>query len=212
MGEAKKSDVASNSVSNANGLPINDSTATNDNSNAFSDDGTTTHLSSLRPSRTTTTTLATKLVSKFEFKEQTATSKPDDAAYKLDATLLKYDPNTNIKTILDKFTTNTMAKAVEEDIVSESKDVTEVDPQISESIIEKDILATTLSDEELERELAALDDGDGSHEDEDDDEAVYLQQLGLNFGLSARSSYTTGRSRLGSRNKVHSALSKGYSP
>lgn len=91
-----------------------------------------------------------------------------------------------------------MAKAIE--VNKESTVVTAPDTAVI-----KDTVVTNLSDEELERELAAFDDEDDSHED-DDDEAVYLQQLGLNFGLSSRSNH---KSRVASRSKRHSALSKG---
>ncbi|XP_018011075.1 uncharacterized protein LOC108668383 [Hyalella azteca] len=74
--------------------------------------------------------------------------------------------------------------------------IKEPQENVSLSILAKTDVGN-MSDEELERALAAFEDEANVCHD-DDDAAVYLQELGINFGLSGRSS----RSRISSRTKL----------
>ena len=154
-------------------------------------------------------------------KSQSNVSKPGisdtkELSSEPDGPLLKYDPSTNIKKIISDPGSKEPTPSLQS-IQQSTKDgsTNQISCEISALIAStlppapgKKDGAENLSEDDLERELANLDDEDNASFDEDD-AAVYLQELGINFGLSARSSSRSGgRSRLGGRHKTQSALSR----
>lgn len=147
-------------------------------------------------------------------------SKQENTSLDLEnGTLVRYDPKSNIKQIIDPtpaakdsspdtMTSDSTAEAPKKSTASSGSKSNERDAEthVSLSVLTREELGN-MSDSELEKELAAFDD-EGNASLDDDEADVYLQELGINFGLSGRSS-RAGPSRVSSRTKLGPGISRG---